>query len=169
VVEPGAMAAVEASRSDRIMVLATETTIASLAYHRAIRAIRPQAFVDGRACSLLVALAEEGMVNHAVTDLTLQHYLEKMVDVDTVLLGCTHFPVFTKALKRILPEVTVVDSAAATAKVLSSQLAELNLLRAGHLGGVRYLVTDAVDRFCRIGQLFLGEDLRRLDVNLIDV
>lgn len=168
VVEPGAMAAVEASQAQKIMVLATETTIASAAYHRAILGLRPQAYVDGRACSLLVALAEEGMVDHAVTDLTLRHYLSDIDHVDTLLLGCTHFPVFRRALQRILPEVTVVDSAAATARVLAKRLREMNLCAQRVEGQRRYLVTDAVSRFCRIGQLFLGQPLVTDAVTLID-
>lgn len=168
VVEPGAMAAVEGPDSERILVLATETTIASKAYHHAIAAKRPDAIVEGRACSLLVALAEEGLLDHPVTELTLKHYLDNLSNIDTILLGCTHFPVFRPILTRMLPELHIVDSALATAKVLSQELAQANLLRTNGPGHTRYLVTDAAERFTRIGQLFLGECLNPNKVTLID-
>jgi glutamate racemase len=168
VVKPGAFEAAAASQKGNILVMATETTIASQAYHRAIQAHMPHAEVKGRACSLLVALAEEGIVDHQLTRLALEHYLQDIYGVDTVLLGCTHFPVFRDVLGSLMPQVKIVDSAAATAKMLKQLLEEKNVLNAQAQGKVTYLVTDAVNRFCRIGKIFLGESISPDQVHLID-
>ena len=117
VVIPGAAAVVAATKNQRIAVLATETTIASNAYQRLICEQLPQAAITVRACSVLVALAEEGMTSNAIAREALKHYLSELTAEDTLLLGCTHFPVFKSLLATLLPVgVTVVDSAEATAK-----------------------------------------------------
>ena len=104
VVAPGANAAVVATRNNNIAVMATETTIAAQAYHRLIHEKIPNATVSSRACSVLVALAEEGMVDNAIARAALQHYLTDFIDEDTLLLGCTHFPVFKPLLATLIPE-----------------------------------------------------------------
>lgn len=167
VVEPGASAVSEVSRTGNILVLATETTIASKAYHQAIMQRFPSANVDGQACSLLVALAEEGIVQHDIARLTLEHYLPRPIYHDTILLGCTHFPVFKPLLEDMLPNIHIVDSASATALALESELKSRQLLHLG-IGQTRYLVTDAIHRFCRIGEIFLGEAISPEQVTLID-
>lgn len=168
VVEPGAFAATQASTSGRILVLATETTIASKAYHQAIHARLPDAKIDDRACSLLVALAEEGIVAHDIARLTLKHYLQDSDHDDTVLLGCTHFPVFKPLIQELLPKANVVDSATATAHALAQALSLRNLLAPADQADTTYLVTDAVKRFCRIGEIFLQEPISFEKVQLID-
>lgn len=168
VVGPGAKEAASASSSGEILVLATETTIASKAYHRAIQFHAPNAMIQGKACSLLVSLAEEGMVDHAITRLTLEHYLNVNQPYDTVLLGCTHFPVFEPLLSQMLPNIKIVDSALATAHLLKTHLAKNQLLNTQAKGHASYLVTDAVERFCRIGQIFLGEPISPEKVQLVD-
>ena len=120
VLEPGAQAAVAATRSGAIAVLATEGTIRGGAYERAIARRNPQATVRGIACPLFVALAEEGLVDGPIVELIAERYLAgvRELDVDTVLLGCTHFPVLAAAIARVLgPQVRLVDSAATTASV----------------------------------------------------
>lgn len=171
VVAPGASAAVAATKNQRITVLATETTIASKAYQELIMQLLPQAIITNRACSVLVALAEEGMVDNAVAREALKHYLEGFSDQDAVLLGCTHFPVFKPLIADLLPSgVTIVDSAQATALSLHAMLAERNLFT-DDLGSpikVNYLVTDSVQRFQKVGKIFLGEELRVEDIELVD-
>lgn len=171
VVSPGASAAVAATKNQRIVVLATETTIAANAYQQLIRAQLPDVVIHGRACSVLVALAEEGMVDNAIAREALRHYLSDLIDEDTVLLGCTHFPVFKSLLMTLLPAgVNVVDSADATAVALQQLLAEKKLLNPSITSGVvRYLVTDSVKRFQSVGQIFLGEILAVDDIELVDV
>lgn len=172
VVIPGASAAVAATKNKRIAVLATETTIASQAYQELIMQQLPQAVISTRACSVLVALAEEGMINNKVAHEALKHYLDGFSDEDTILLGCTHFPVFKSLLSSLLPQgVTVVDSAHATARALHSLLEQQNLLNGNTAGSgaVNYLVTDSIKRFQTVGEIFLGETLTMGDIELVDV
>lgn len=172
VVSPGAQAAVTATKNQRIAVLATETTIAANAYQQLITAQIPNVTIRARACSLLVALAEEGMVDNSIARATLEYYLTDLVDEDTVLLGCTHFPVFEPLLTKLLPKhVRVVDSANATAVALQNLLAEESLLKASKspTGTTQYLVTDSVQRFQKVGEIFLKEALSTADIELVDV
>ena len=172
VVAPGASAAVAATRNQRIAVLATETTIAANAYQQLITEKIPNVLIHARACSVLVALAEEGMVDNAIARAALEHYLLDVVDEDTILLGCTHFPVFKPLLAELLPKgVNVVDSAGATAAALKQLLTQQNLLNVDALSGacVQYLVTDSVKRFQAVGEIFLRESLMASDVELVDV
>lgn len=171
VVSPGASAAVAATKNQRIAVLATETTIAANAYQHLIRSQIPDVVISARACSVLVALAEEGMVDNAIAREALQHYLSDVVDEDTILLGCTHFPVFKPLLQSLLPAgVCVVDSADATALALRQLLIDEQLLNTSVLqGSAHYLVTDSVKRFQSVGQIFLGESLLLGDIELVDV
>jgi len=172
VVAPGAMAAVSSTRNQQVVVLATETTVATQAYQKLIQAQLPGASIHARACSVLVALAEEGMVDNAVARAALTHYLDGMTTEDTVLLGCTHFPVFKPLLARMLPPQTrIVDSAEATAVALKNMLIESNLQadESTPVLTTRYLVTDSVLRFQSVGELFLSQPLELANIELIDV
>lgn len=171
VVAPGALAAVAATRNQRIAVLATETTIASAAYQQHIQKALPQALIHAKACGLLVALAEEGMVNNDIAKATLRHYLSDFSNEDTVVLGCTHFPVFKPLLSALLPaDVQVVDSAHATAEALKTVLMKEQLLQTStSLGESRYLVTDSVARFQTVGAIFLGQSLNAAAIELVSV
>mgnify|MGYP000216850571 CR=1 FL=1 len=170
VVKPGASAVVKATKNQQIAVFATETTIASNAYQRFITEALPRASISARACSILVALAEEGMVNNAIAREALQYYLSEFQQEDTLLLGCTHFPVFKPLLATLLPAtVSIVDSAEATA------LSVLQLLQTSHLMNnniqpkeIRYLVTDSVRRFQHVGEIFLGEPVLADEIELVD-
>lgn len=170
VVEPGASAAVAATHNQRVLVLATQTTIASNAYQSLIKKDLPNADIKTRACSLLVALAEEGMVDNDIAEATFRHYLSDLQDEDTILLGCTHFPVFKALLQRLLPKgVTVVDSAIATSQALKEVLIRQHLLNnSGRLPSIQYLVTDSAARFEAVGPIFLGMPLSLQSITLID-
>lgn len=171
VVAPGAEAAVAATKNQNMVVLATETTIASNAYQQLIIAQLPKATISARACSVLVALAEEGMVENAVAREALIHYLDGIQKEDVVLLGCTHFPVFKKALSDLLPpDVTIVDSAQATAVSLQNVLIQNQLLchASNASPQIKYLVTDSIKRFQKVGALFLGKLLSENDIELVD-
>lgn len=171
VVAPGAAAAVAATRNQQIVVLATETTIATHAYQDLIRQQLPGAVIHSRACSVLVALAEEGMIDNAIAREALIHYLSGLTTEDTILLGCTHFPVFKTALRKLLPEhVQLVDAADATAIALKQALVVANLTHpdSNTRGDVQYLVTDSVPRFQAVGEFFLQESLRAHDIELVD-
>ncbi|RUR10243.1 glutamate racemase [Legionella sp. km772] len=170
VVEPGASAAVAATKKQRILVLATETTIASQAYQGLILKHLPGAVISSRACSVLVALAEEGMVSNSVAREALKHYLSGIQEEDAVLLGCTHFPVFKSLLADLLPTgVAIVDSAQATALALYKELKTHDLLNNSiNQATINYLVTDSVQRFQKVGEIFLGAPLRQEDIELVD-
>ncbi|HTE43939.1 MAG TPA: glutamate racemase, partial [Gemmatimonadaceae bacterium] len=118
VVEPGARAAVAATRGGTIGVIGTAGTIKSGAYERAIRAIDPNVAIIARACPLFVPLVEEGWTDHDATRLVAREYLAPMLDakVDTLVLGCTHYPLLKALLHDVLgPDVRLIDSAEETA------------------------------------------------------
>lgn len=171
VVAPGADAAVKATKNQHIAVFATETTIASNSYQHHIINQIPNANIRARACGLLVALAEEGMVDNPIAKTTLQHYLEGFTSEDTLVLGCTHYPVFKPILSELLPAgVTMVDSGEATAQLLQRTLIERQLLspQRSNRGHAKYLVTDSLSRFQTVGAIFLGEPLAPNHIELID-
>lgn len=172
VVEPGAQAVVEATHNLRIMVFATQTTIASHVYQQVILKQMPKAIVNVQACSLLVALAEEGMTMNRIAEETLRHYLAPFEDEDTLLLGCTHFPVFKPLLTQLLPpHVKLVDSAYATAERTALALEQRQLLKEpsfNHTPDTLYLVTDLPARFQKVGEIFLGESLEKISIEVVD-
>jgi len=170
VIAPGASAAVQTTKNQRILVLGTETTVASHAYQGLIQAALPHACIQARASSLLVALAEEGMVHNHIARAALEHYLSQRVDEDTVLLGCTHFPVFKPLLRDLLPEhVRVVDSAEATADAVKQALMDAGIANTTQpQKKTHYLVTDSAARFGAVGAIFLGEPLNQQDIELVD-
>src|SRR5256714_6483597 len=131
VIEPGARAAVAATKTGTIGVIGTAGTIASGAYERAIKALRPDARVHGQACPLFVPLVEEGWVEHPAAELIAREYLEPLrrAQVDVLVLGCTHYPLLKPLLGRGMgPDVTLVDSAEETATAVARELERLNLL-----------------------------------------
>ena len=156
VVEPGARVAARASRSGRIGVIGTASTVASGAYQRALRAARPDAEVVAAPCPLFVPLAEEGWTDpeDEVVRLVARRYLApfREAGVDTLVLGCTHYPLLKGAIGRELPGVTLVDSADAIAAEVSERL------RASGAGPVqhRFFVTDTPARFLSVAERFLG-------------
>jgi glutamate racemase len=159
VIEPGARAAVTASRSGKIGVIGTEATIASGAYTRTIQRMRPEAEIYTRACPLLVPLVEEGWTDGEIAERTVAHYLEslKRSGIDTLLLGCTHYPLLTDLFRRELgPGVRVIDSATATAASARERLRALRMLRRGGGGRTSFFVTETPDRFVRVGRRFFG-------------
>lgn len=159
VIEPGARAAAKASRRGRIGVIGTDATIASGAYTRAIQRISPNAEIFTRACPLLAPLAEEGWIDNDVAELTVGHYLEslKRSGIDTLLLGCTHYPLLAGMFARVLgPGVKIVDSAATTAAAVRERLRALRMARRGGAGRQSFFVTETPDRFIRVGRRFIG-------------
>lgn len=171
VIEPGAQTAAKVTQNHRIAVLATETTIQSSAYQLEINKYLPEAQINARACSVLVALAEEGMIDNNVAKEALRHYLDTFKHEDTILLGCTHFPVFKSTISNLVDnEIKIVDSADTAAKALVSLLTTHELLNSRkNQGKIQYLVTDSIKRFQSVGEIFLGEQLRHNDITLIDI
>jgi glutamate racemase len=179
VVEPGAEAGCRASRSGRIAVIATDGTVRGGAYQDAIKRLRPDTEVTARACPLFVALAEEGWIDGDIAIAVAHRYLDDLFRApppslrpDTLVLGCTHFPVLIKPLREVVgPEVAIVDSAITTANALSAALGKTSssTQSSQRFGAVTLLATDSRERFARVGSVFLGEPLRMDDVELIDL
>jgi len=172
VIEPGAQAACEASVSGRIAVLATEGTVRGGAYERAILAIRPDAVVTQVSAQVFVALAEEGWSEGEAVDAVTERYLAHLdARVDTVVLGCTHFPLMAGAIaKQLGPTRRVVDSAATTAKAAALELVARHLAATpSRTGSVRLLATDSPERFARVGARFLGSSIAERRVETIDL
>jgi glutamate racemase len=162
VLEPGARAACQASRSGRILVLATESTISGQAYTRAIQALRPAAEVTGIACSLFVALAEEGWMDGPVPEAAAARYLAPILDLapsarpDCLVLACTHFPPLAPVIGKALAfPLAVVDSAEPTALTVQAELAARDLFNPEPRGLVHFMTTDAPERFSRVAGYFL--------------
>jgi glutamate racemase len=172
VVEPGARAAVAASRSGRIGVLATAGTIASGAYPRAVSQLSTRAEVVGQAAPLLVPLAEEGWTEGDVPRLAVRRYIEPFAarGVDVVLLGCTHYPLLRAVIEdevraRIGAHVAVIDSAHAVAQSVREFLESRALLAPPHTrnGGVELLATDVPRTFEHVATRFLGEAVAEVE------
>jgi glutamate racemase len=168
VIDPGARAAVAASRSGRIGVIGTAGTIASKAYERAIHAHAGAAVVVAQACPLFVPLVEEGWLDHPATRLVAESYLGDLAkhDIDTLVLGCTHYPLLKPLLAEVLgPAITLIDSAEQTARAVSATL-EHSTLHApkASAGGVHFVVSDAPEQFKRVGKRFLGEGVKEIEL-----
>ena len=161
VLEPGASRAV-AVNPERVGVIGTESTIRSEAYGRALRRLRPGIQVVARACPLFVPLVEEGWADDPIADEIAGRYLEPLrtAGVDTVILGCTHYPLLKGCLQRVLGEpVTLVDSAAAVAEVVASDLGRRRLLASPEATPEHHFcVTDAGERFQRMAERFLARE-----------
>ena len=164
VVKPGAIAAANVVDESGVLVLATESTVASGAYQSALTEVNPEMRVEARACPLWVTLAEQGITAGSLTKAIIDHDLQMIVDngPNTVLLGCTHFPVFKSFLQENYPTSQFVDSAETTAKAVVQTLGTVK-------GEARmsFLATDGIERFQRIGGFFLGEPVA--DVELVDL
>jgi glutamate racemase len=159
VVEPGARAALAATRGGAVGVIGTVGTVASRAYERAIRAIAPATQVVAAACPLFVPLVEEGWLDTEPTRLIARSYLRPLAEcgVDTLVLGCTHYPLLAPVIADELPGVVLIDSADETAAEVARVL-QTEGLTGGGLPSHRFIATDDPERFLRAGRLFLGQD-----------
>jgi glutamate racemase len=177
VIEPGAEAACLASRSGHIAVIATEGTVRGGAYQEAIVRRRSDARVHAVPAQLFVALAEEGLCRGPIAESVARHYLQPLFAAragasrpDTLVLGCTHFPMLAEAIRSVAgPEVSIVDSAATTARSVRRTLEAQNLSVPCGEGSLRLLATDAAERFARIGGHFLERPILPHEVELVDL
>jgi glutamate racemase len=162
VIEPGAHAAVRWSKKRRIGVIGTEATVTSGAYTRALRELDPHIEVYTRACSLFVPLVEEGWVENDIARATIALYLGslKRSGIDTLILGCTHYPLLKPSIATFLgEEVRLIDSAEETAREVRQTLTRYGLARRKGSGEASFFVTDVPDRFVKVGARFLGEQV----------
>lgn len=175
VIEPGARAAIRARPAARHLVLATEATVRLGAYGKAIRELDRSATVDELPCEMLVALAEEGWTTGTIAEAIIRRYLEPHLDgaasPESVILGCTHFPLLRDAISAVTgAKVSIVDSAGTTAAVVAGRLRAEALERSAADGGrLELLATDGPSRFARVGGAFLGASLSPDDIEVVDL
>jgi glutamate racemase len=177
VVEPGARAAIHATRNRRVGVIGTESTVRSEAYPRAIAGHDGRIQVTAKACPLFVPLAEEGWITGEVPEAVARTYLDPMRGgaVDTLVLGCTHYPLLKETIGTVMgPEVTLVDSADETAIAVAHTLDRIGCRApaAATPPVHRFLASDAPENFARVGGKFLGrpiEDVSWVNFDLRDV
>ncbi|MEO8634915.1 MAG: glutamate racemase [Gemmatimonadales bacterium] len=168
VIEPGARAAVAATRGGPVGVIGTAGTIASNAYPRAIHAIAPALRVEQVACPLFVPLVEEGWFDHPATTLVAQDYLRPLVaqHIDALVLGCTHYPLLKPLLGQVMGDaVRLIDSADETARAVAATLNEQALSAPSGAPAIhRFVVSDDAPRFQQVGARFIGERLSGAEV-----
>ena len=173
VIEPGADAAVAAAPEGPIAVIATEGTVRGGAYAHAIRARANGIDVLQQACPLFVPLAEEGLIHGDIAEAAARHYLAPLASrkPKCLVLGCTHFPVLKDVIASAMRrDVILVDSAETTAAAVTQELERSSLNRSeSGVPSRRYLVTDAPERFARVGALFLGRAIDPASIELIDL
>lgn len=163
VIDPGVRAALKATQSGKIGIIGTAGTISSQAYIQAIKDINSQVVVFSQACPLFVPLVEEAWIDHPVTYRIAEIYLEffKKNRIDTLILGCTHYPLLKKLISDILgPEVALIDSATFLARELQMILQNKGLLNQEKTTGeLRFFVTDMPEHFYSLGKLFLKRSI----------
>src|SRR5215831_15685618 len=192
VVEPGAEAAASATKNQKVVVIGTEATVSSHAYRKALENKGLQA--REKACPLLVPLVEEGWTEHSITEQVARIYLTEVFadgfhNADTMVLGCTHYPLIKPLLRRVAPShVSIVDSAESTARAVSAHFKELlpasaspqnevpqagpersrrvspNLRDLGEsVPRLKFFATDSTEKFRRLGQMFLGHSIENVE------
>lgn len=175
VVEPGAIAAVAARPGGSHLVLATESTVRLGAYRNAIETLDPAASIHEQACEVLVTLAEEGWTTGDIAESIVRRYLADAsaggFTADSIILGCTHFPLLREAIAAVADDgVSLVDSAGTTAATVREALHGAASLNASDKPGwLRLMATDGVTRFARVGGQFLGHALAIEDIELVDL
>jgi glutamate racemase len=165
VIRPGAEAAIQQTKSNHVGVIGTRATIRSAAYERTLKSLNPAVQVTSRACPLLVPLIEEGLLQDPVTEQMIARYLEPLLTdgIDTLVLGCTHYPLLANAIRGQLGDkVKLVDSARNCALAVQHILEQKSLAAAaGSLGGLQVALTDRPDNFLRVAkealQLEIGD------------
>ncbi|MBF0505202.1 MAG: glutamate racemase [Nitrospirae bacterium] len=158
VIGPGARAAASATKNKKIGIIGTETTIKSSAYSKAIRAMGHDIEVHGVACPLFVPLVEEGWTEGAIARMVVERYLAEIKDngADTLLLGCTHYPLLKKVIQEVMGDVRLVDSAIETALAVKQLLVEKKMTAMNSAAGTsRFFVTDSPEKFISVGERFL--------------
>ena len=174
VVEPGARAALQVNRKGAVAVLATEGTVSCNGYENYMRTVNSRVKVKSISCGLLVSLVEEGWADKKATELILREYLAPITqyidEYDTLLLGCTHFPILINQIHEILGgRCIVVSPADAVAHEVSVMLQKNNLQVITKNPSVHYFITDALERFLRVSELGLAMTINPIDVDLIDL
>jgi len=169
VVKAGSIAAEKVSRHHKkVGVIGTLATIGSGTYDKALHAINPELHVFSKACPLLVPLAEEGWTDNDIAKQTLEIYLKDFKDkkLDSLILGCTHYPLFKKSIREILGNngLQIVDSATSIAQMAKGLLTEKQLLNTDNKGELECFVSDKPQRFQQLAEQFLGRKILRVEI-----
>lgn len=166
VIKPGAEAAVKNTKNKRVAVIGTTATIQSKAYEKEIKLIDPSIEVYGKACPLFVPIVEEGWSNHKIAQLAAEEYLSelKKKSIDTMVLGCTHYPLLKDTIQKVIGEdVILVDSGVETARVVKQILEKENLINQSTLKpNYSFFVSDLPQKFREVGEMFLGRQIENL-------
>jgi len=165
VITPGAREAVYATRNKRVGVIGTKGTIKSRAYENEIREFDPKVKVTAAACPLFVPFVEEGWLSGEVVTNVVKHYLKpfKQAGVDTLILGCTHYPLLKPVIKEVMGKgVTLIDSAKQVAIEVNEILANEGLLNKKGKGKHEFFVSDNPEWFSNLAQRFLGRPLKNV-------
>ncbi|MFQ5866832.1 MAG: glutamate racemase [bacterium] len=175
VIEPGAQAAISTTRNLKIGIIGTEGTIKSRAFEEAVKRMDRNVKVFSQACPLFVPLVEEGWLDEPETSQIAKKYLSSLKNkgIDTLILGCTHYPLLKVLLSRIMgQEVSLIDTAEAMAKAVESRLGEKNLLRKGNRKAIyKFFVSDDPEKFLQLGRKFLGKSMdkaERVDLEVME-
>ncbi len=168
VIEPGARKAAASTKTGRVGVIGTPSTINSSAYRKALEALSPGITVYTQACPLFVPLAEEGWTEGDITELAAERYLAplKESDIDVLVLGCTHYPLLKRTIKKTMGDgITLVDSAEETAREIERVLEERGLLNPQKgQSSKHYYLTDVSDTFVSVAGRFLGEKIEKIEM-----
>lgn len=161
VIRPATKKIVETTKTGRVGIIGTRATINSKIYEEEIHEINPKISVTSVACPLFVPIAEEGLSESEIALLTARYYMDGLENIDTLHLGCTHYPLLKNVIQQVIgEEVAIIDSAIPTAQEVRDVLTEKNLLNEGsHEGSKIYYVTDAPERAVSAANLFLGSDI----------
>ncbi|MCX7951017.1 MAG: glutamate racemase [Clostridiales bacterium] len=166
VIKPGANAAVRATKTGRIGIIGTEGTVNSKAYEKAIKKLFKEVEIFALPCPLFVPLVEEGWADRQVSYMVAQEYLEplKKAEIDTLVMGCTHYPILTKVIGEIMgDEVTLINPAEETAIELKSILFENGLQNTTkRKPEYSYFVSDNTEKFARVGSNFLNKEIENI-------
>lgn len=167
VIEPGVRAAAASSKSGRIGVIGTAATIRSGAYQAGIGQLRDDADVTAAPCPLFVPLAEEGWVDHPVTEMVAREYLQQFRarDIDSLVLGCTHYPLLKPVIGRVMgPPVGLVDSAVETAREMKRVIHSEDIVGGNGNGYFSVILSDTSPTFEDIARRFLGRDIPEIEL-----
>ncbi len=159
VIEPGVRAALKATKNGKIGIIGTEATIQSEAYTKKIKLIEPEIEVISKACPLFVPLVEEGILEGKIAELIVERYLQELKNsgIDTLILGCTHYPLLKKTIQKCMEGIQLVDSAEEVSQEVKKMLSYHKLINEESNSGVKtFYVTDSPERFKKIGEIFLN-------------
>lgn len=165
VIKPGSRRAVKTSTNKKIGVIGTQGTVNSGTYEKEIKELNNDIEVYQKACPLFVPLIEEGLLNDKVTFEMAERYLKDLKNkIDTLVLGCTHYPLIKDTLKKVVgDEIILIDSAEETAIEVREILYSKRLLRSDNGSINEFYVSDAMEKFAEIGEVFLGEKLQHIE------